>query len=768
MPAPLPFQFASPLLVTVSIAVIALVAIIARIRRVALDTSAHLLITTGLLLLAMASAGPRWLHQTPPVIDVYVDLSPSTRGATFRDHAALDRRINQLLGNTPHEIIAFASSTRPLPPDATLPDITTDQTTFTPPTGADAILLFSDGRFDLPPLAPPVYPVIDPALDNPSDAQVAKLEFRDGHVVADIRSDDPHARDLKWTNATAETSDPVTGNIVRRATPASDGEIIAALSPGDRWPENDSLSIHSDPPPQLERWWIGARDPGAGWRHLSPAALPTDPAAYLNVAAIVLDDIATDEFSSEQQDRLLQFTRDLGGGIVIVGGQHAFAAGGYDGTPIDALSPLASSPPTPSRQWIVLVDGSGSMAADAGDGMSRWQTQLTAVARLIPTLPPNDLLRLGSFAESITWWSTGKSARDTSGHATPPADLTPRGPTNLDAAMKQIIGSSTHDEMPTELLVMTDGEAQLADVDALRGAMSAHRLRLHLLAIGNGEAIPVLKSLAAASGGFVLQPSAAGQWVDSARQLVRKALADGVLVDHPTTLTFEGDLAALGQRAASAWNRVWLKQSATRLAHTESDEPIAARWQAGFGRAAAVAYPADVAGVARITDLVAAAPRDPRFTVDWTCSATLDVRIDAIDHGTFLNGESLVLELIDPTAYARPEGIVIPQVAPGQYRVSFPTRRSPLIAQVRDPHGGILPRFAVAGRYPPEFDAIGNDRANLRALADHSGGAVIEPGDASLIPAHGRQREIDLSSMLASGGAALIALGLVRWRRASS
>ena len=66
-----------------------------------------------------------------------------------------------------------------------------------------------------------------------------------------------------------------------------------------------------------------------------------------------------------------------------------------------------------------------------------------------------------------------------------------------------------------------------------------------------------------------------------------------------------------------------------------------------------------------------------------------------------------------------PMRAVAAQVAPGRYEIDIPIRRSPVIAQVRDPHGGIVRRFALAGRYPPEFDAIGNDRRNLQALADH-------------------------------------------------
>jgi len=73
----------------------------------------------------------------------------------------------------------------------------------------------------------------------------------------------------------------------------------------------------------------------------------------------------------------------------------------------------------------------------------------------------------------------------------------------------------------------------------------------------------------------------------------------------------------------------------------------------------------------------------------------------------------------------------------------------------------------LAGRYPREFDAIGNDRAAMAELARRTGGRVIEPNDATPIHIQGAARNISLTSELASAGAALIALGFVHWRRST-
>ena len=70
----------------------------------------------------------------------------------------------------------------------------------------------------------------------------------------------------------------------------------------------------------------------------------------------------------------------------------------------------------------------------------------------------------------------------------------------------------------------------------------------------------------------------------------------------------------------------------------------------------------------------------------------------------------------------------------------------------------------MAGRYAPEFDAVGNDFGALRELAARTGGAVVPPQQATPIDFRWPPRDEPLASVLAAAGGFLIALGLVWWR----
>src|SRR5439155_22199263 len=108
-----------------------------------------------------------------------------------------------------------------------------------------------------------------------------------------------------------------------------------------------------------ERWWVGNEVPPS-WRQFEPAQLPIAPTAYLSASAIVLSNVPADALAGLAQDRLEQYVRDPRGSLLLLGGEHAFAARGYPGPALERSSPLARAPPQPAVHWNILIVASGS------------------------------------------------------------------------------------------------------------------------------------------------------------------------------------------------------------------------------------------------------------------------------------------------------------------------------------------------------------------------------------------------------------------------
>jgi len=730
----LPFTFLSHIALAASATLALITIIIAAIRRPDMPRSSQILIALGLVLFTLGAGQLAYLESDPREVIVMVDLSPSTRSAQYRDAKVLQQRISTLLHKTPHRIVYFSDDNRTqISPSTRLPDLPSDKTIFNPPPAA-AILLFSDARFDLPNSAPPIFIAVDP-LDNPPDASIKQLEIKNQILSTTISNSSTQNRNLQ-----SPTTRPIPPGSYILTDPLPKTSLITArLNPADDWPENDQLTIRPPAPILTERWWIGPNLP-ANFKSISN--LPTDSGDYLTPSIIILNNTPASNFSDLQLQRLQQYIRDLGGSLIIVGGDHAFAAGGYQGTILDALSPLASSPPTPTLHWLLLADSSGSMSASVGP-TSRFELSQQSILSLLPHLPPEDPVSIGSFAENLHWWSTGKSANETTAISFP--KILPTGPTNLEPAIQQII-SESKDTMPKELLILTDADTKIENIPALETGLKQKQIRLSVLVIGQDRAqgLAALQQLSKSTGGQILTELDPKKWT-AATQKLFSTISPPHLMAEPTTIK----LANLPARQVTPWNRTWLKKDATALA----DASLAAQWHFGSGTVAAFSFPANTDEIESLSKLIAQPPRDPRFQITWTQGPQLTVRIDATDGQKYLNNENLILQVMQ-------RSFPIPQTAPGRYELAIDAPTQTTFATILH-ESRILDRISLPGRYPPEFDAIGNDERAMKELAFRTGGAVISPTDNRSIQFDFPRRHLPLSSALATAAALSIALGLI-------
>ncbi len=762
-------SFTSPPFLIAAVGLLIVTAIVVRVRRPALPRLTLVLAGIGAVMWCAAAGGAQWRRPRPHSVLVQVDCSPSTRGADFRSRARLTARIAQLLNGVPYRIEYFADGPATEPPaGTTLADVPAEQTVLPAPRQGDAVLLFSDGQFPAPPpVGVPVYAVIDLALEETADASVHRLDLRGETASVEVRNTGPpRVLSLSGVEGTTPTTAPAGAYTLSRHVAKGATRIAAQLAPGDRWPENDVLAAVPAPPQRSEAWWVGPHA-AASWQAYTAGTLPTEPSAWLAPSVVVLENVPNAELDDARRSRLLQYVRDLGGALVIFGGDHAFAAGGYPGSTLETLSPLASTPPEPTTHWMLLADGSGSMAeAAVPGGATKWRLATDALVKLLPTLPPDDVASVGSFAESLDWWSTGKSVRRTVGLSLPPPNVGPHGPTNLEHVLSDI-AESADAGLPRQLLVLTDANVQIDDPAKLAARIRSKNIHLHVLAIEEGTGLAALKTIVDATRGSLQRQLDPQRWAASVSELMRPT-APNLLQQNPMPVEFLGRLAGAAAVQVAPWNRTWLKQSAELLARHADDPahpPAIATWRVGNGEVAAAAFDAGPDEIGALVKLIARPPHDPRYRVSWETGPHVRVTVEAFDGRTYLNEQHITLALeSEGSGSAAPSDVrPVPQTGPGRYELSLPAPRTASLAVVRA-GDRIIDRIAIAGRYAPEFDAIGNDRSALRELARRTGGQLIEPGQTTPLQFTWPTRTLSAVPLLATLGAVFVALGLGYWR----
>lgn len=757
--------FQSPATLGFALALVCLTVAIAFFRGVRFARQSTIFVISGLLLLALA-AGRAVLNTAPPTrIAVMVDVSSSTRTARYHTPEAIEQRLDELLGGANYSLYAFADQNAATELSRLPGEIGSSQTVFDPPP-ADAVVLFSDGRFAPPKSSPPVFAVVDPALDEVVDLAIKRLEVRDDTVAVTVHNPLDASRTLKLAHATPATRPAPPGDTVITATLEPGAiEVSAELPHIDPWPEDDSLAALIPGKTLIERWWVtpdGSPAAPAGWNAFNANDLPADGISYLQAGVIALVNVPADAISRLAHSRIEQHVRDAGAGLLILGGDRAFAAGSYAGSALERLSPLASNPPTPTTRWIILIDCSGSMADAIGD-TSQWNFATTAALGLIRTLPPPDLLTIGDFSRDVHWWTTDATVSAIDLRRLIPANTAPNGPTNIEAVLKELVRVASN-ATPTQVLIVTDGDTPFEHADDLIKSLAAQRVRVSVLSHDPLRANNPLKRLVQQTGGTDLAAENPRIWTSSMRHLLREA-APLYLRTQPLSVRFTPAGPNLPTQSAAPWNRTWLKSDATELAVGSDGSnrvPAVGGWNIGAGAVIACAFPPSTETIDALADAVALPPRDPRFTITWDAGPRLKVSIDAIDQGKFLNELEPRLALFGDIAGEA--SWPIPQTAPGHYEVAVDAFANGTITRILL-DGKIIDRIGVAGRYAPEFSELGNDRAALQALVNKVGGQLVLPDQVTPLTLPSRPgRSRPLTTLLAGLGAILLATALVHWK----
>ena len=67
---------------------------------------------------------------------------------------------------------------------------------------------------------------------------------------------------------------------------------------------------------------------------------PLDQVRLLEYSAVILSNVPAGDLSEREHETLAMYVRELGGGLIMVGGNNAFGAGGWLGSPVEEVMPV--------------------------------------------------------------------------------------------------------------------------------------------------------------------------------------------------------------------------------------------------------------------------------------------------------------------------------------------------------------------------------------------------------------------------------------------
>jgi len=230
-------------------------------------------------------------------------------------------------------------------------------------------------------------------------------------------------------------------------------------------------------------------------RVVSPGEIEPDLLALQPFGLIILNDVPAEELPRRLHGLLADYVTELGGGLVMIGGESSFGAGGWHGTDLEPVLPVRLDLPEkiirPSAAVLIVLDASGSMGRMVSGGFRTQQEIANEGAALaIETLDKTDLVGVIAFEtdhRDVVPLGRNKHAKES-------ADLVrsilPGGGTNLYPVLRAAMSKLNAVEADVKhVIVLSDGQSEgdpEQGVETAR-AMAELGMSVSTIAVGDGR-----------------------------------------------------------------------------------------------------------------------------------------------------------------------------------------------------------------------------------------------------------------------------------------
>ena len=484
---------------------------------------------------------------------------------------------------------------------------------------------------------------------------------------------------------------------------------------------------------------------------------------------VILVDVPGNTLSQNNMDSLQSYVRDLGKGMIMVGGEESYGLGGYFRTPVEDMLPvelqLPSKLETPSVAMVMVIDHSGSMAdpyngSGAGAaGIAKIELAKDAAYLAATQLSNTDQVGIVVFDTQSTWQVPLTAMGNPSNLVSPIGRIAPGGGTNIYSGLEPAINAlKTANAVNKHIILLTDGQdSEGIDYQPLINEANQSGITISTVGLGQDVNSQLLGDIAQQAGGrytFIDDPNnlpaifakeahlAARSYIVE-EPFVPKISSPSPILNGITTMP---DLK--GYVATQA------KSTATVALVTGRNEPLLAHWQYGLGRVAA--WTSDAKG-RWATDWLGWSDF-PRFwsqVVRWTTAENqagglqvqtkmvgnqIQVTADAIGvDSQFINGLDVNAKVVSSSLTGSQDDVTLTQTAPGHYEGSF-TPKNPgsyivnVQGQGQDSANGNVNLSQTVGAvasYSPEYKQLGTNTALLQDVANLTNGQVLtNPADA--------------------------------------
>lgn len=483
--------------------------------------------------------------------------------------------------------------------------------------------------------------------------------------------------------------------------------------------------------------------------------------------AVVLVNTSAGEFSIAQQEELKAYAHDLGGGLVMIGGDESFGAGGWIGSPLTEALPIKLDPPQ-KRQMPrgALVLAMHSCEVPEGNYYGR-----RCCEEAIKALSGQDMAGIieFNFMGGDGWVFPLKVLGDKSAALRAANALTYGDMPDFDVILRNALAELKKAQAGQKhVILISDGDPQ-PPADSLIKDYVASKVSISTVAVfphmGPGSPdLRKMRKIAESTGGHYYEITQGGQLNEIPQIFIKEAQT------VKRSLIWEGDpfvpkLSNAGSEPMRGITRMPPISGYVVAADREGlsdvvlrgqeNDPILAQWQHGLGRV--ITYTGDAS-----SKWSAAWMGWPQFKSFWEQhirwvmrpAGSPNIRVITEDKG---ENTQIIVEAVDDKGerqnFLRWKGRIVDpdrqggdvelrQVGPGRYEALVPTNKSGAytVSMGYEQNDGTGPvrrgnvQAAITRPFADEFRALKDNSPLLEQIAKMTGGRVLseDPAKAEL------------------------------------
>ena len=528
---------------------------------------------------------------------------------------------------------------------------------------------------------------------------------------------------------------------------------------------------------------------------LPPEGLPADLAGLASYDSIVLVDVPRERLTDRQLASLQVYVRDLGRGLVAIGGPDAFGAGGYTKTPLEETLPVdmgvRDREKQPDVALVVVIDKSGSMDAchcntfgggggggTGIGGMRKVDIGKEAILRAAAAMTARDELGVVAFDEKAHWVVQTQPLGGIADLQGAVAPIQPEGQTNIFAGLDQAVQSlEKASATRRHIILLTDGWSSTGQYADILKRMAAAGITLSTVGAGGGSN-PFLEGLARDGGGRFYNALNPGSIPDIFLKETQQVAGQQIVEEpfHPIQTGSSPILRGLdeGFPQLLGYNGTTAKPAAQTVLVTARDDPLLAQWQYGLGRS--VAWTSDSTGrwaaswvgwdgFSRFfSQLVAwtfpgeeAGGIEAEFVTEGNRT---ELRVESVESdGSPRDFYSTRAVIVGPDLLPRDVGLV--QTAPGVYQAALgeidPGAYAIRITQTRSGTSSLGRTLGLVAPTSTEYRILGPNEALMAVVRSATGGRAIT------LPTEPWIHDLETTSSFTDLWPALLVLALLLW-----